>query len=196
MGASSGEPPWDPTAGKFGPFGGQVFAGDFSKIIIRSSLEKVAGAWQGVCFPFLGRNDNAPLVTGESLNPGAIRATFGPDGCLYLGEAAGWGGGANGLQRVVWDGEATPEIRDVKITDRGFRLTFTKPITAATLNNPANYELDRFRFYYHWKYGSPWIDEARVTVKEVKASADDLSAELVLSELKPGFVYELSVPSL
>jgi mono/diheme cytochrome c family protein len=46
------------------------------------------------------------------------------------------------------------------------------------------------------KYGSPWIDEARVAVKEVRAAADGLSAELVLVELKPGFVYELSVPTL
>src|SRR5690606_1559872 len=40
------------------------------------------------------------------------------------------------------------------------------------------------------------IDEARVGVKEVRAAADGLSAELVLAELKPGFVYELSLPTL
>lgn len=196
MGVSSGEPTWDTTAGKFGPFAGQVFVGDYSKLVIRSSLERVAGVWQGVCFPFLGRNDSAAVVSGVPLNAGATRATFAPDGSLYLGEAGGWGAGADGLQRVVWDGRATPEVRDMTLTDRGFLLTFTKPMSAATLANAANYELNRFRFYYHYKYGSPWIDEARVGIREVRPAADGLSAELVLDDLRAGFVYELSVPAL
>jgi mono/diheme cytochrome c family protein len=196
MGVSSGEPVWDLTGGKFGPFEGQVFTGDYSTLVIRSSLEKVAGGWQGVCFPFLGRNDSAGVVSGEKLKAGATRAVFGPDGALYLGEAGGWGAGADGLQRVLWDGRVSPEVKNMTLTERGFRLTFTRPMSAATLANPANYGLTRFRFYYHYKYGSPWIDEAPVAVREVRAAADGLSAELVLEELKAGFVYELSVPSL
>ena len=196
MGVSSGEPAWDQSGGKFGPFAGQVFAGDFTRLVIRSTLEKVAGAWQGACFAFLGRNDTPGVVSGDSLLAGSVRATFASDGSLYLGETGGWGGGANGLQRVVWDGKVTPEVKEMKITDRGFRLTFTRPMSAATLANPASYEINRFRFYYHWKYGSPWIDEARVPVTAVQPAADGLSAELVLADLKPGFVYELSVPTL
>src|SRR5581483_791613 len=37
MGVSSGEPVWDLTGGKFGPFAGQVFTGDFTKLVIRST---------------------------------------------------------------------------------------------------------------------------------------------------------------
>jgi mono/diheme cytochrome c family protein len=196
LGLSNGEPVWDQSGGKFGPFAGQVFCGDYSSLVTRTSLEKVAGAWQGVAFPFLGRNDLPPLVTGEKLKPGSVRAAFAPDGSLYLGETGGWGGGADGLQRVVWDGRPNPEVHDLKLTDRGFRITFTKPMSATTIANPANYEFNRFRFYYHYKYGSPWVDEARVPVTEVRPAADDLSAELVLSELKAGFVYELAVPQL
>jgi mono/diheme cytochrome c family protein/glucose/arabinose dehydrogenase len=196
MGISNGEPIWDQSGGKFGPFAGQVFCGDYSAMVTRSSLEKVAGGWQGVVFPFLGRNDIPPHVTGEKLRAGAVRSAFAPDGSMYLGETGGWGGGADGLQRVVWDGRASPEVRDLKLTDRGFRITFTKPMSAATLANPANYEFNRFRFYYHYKYGSPWVDEARVAVTEARAAADGLSAELVLAELQAGFVYELAVPKL
>ena len=76
------------------------------------------------------------------------------------------------------------------------RLTFTRPLSAATIANPASYELNRFRYYYHVKYGSPWIDEARVAVTQVLAADDGRSAELVLGELLPGFIYELSVPTL
>ena len=196
MGVSGGEILWDTTGGKFGPFAGQVFAGDYTKIVIRAALEKVAGEWQGVCFPFLGRNETAAYTSGEKLLAGITRSTFAPDGSLYLGAAGGWGAGANGLQRVIWDREVSPEVRDVKLTDRGFRLTFTRPMSAATLAAAANFEVNRFRYYYQYKYGSPWVDEARVAVTAVRPSADGLSAELALAELKPGFVYELSVAAL
>ena len=196
MGISGGEPVWDLTGGKFGPFAGQVFAGDQSALVVRSALEQVAGGWQGACFPFLGRNENAPYARGEKLTAGAMRSAFAPDGSLYLGATSGWGAGADALQRVVWDGQISPEMRDIKITERGFRITFTRPMHAATLANPANFAVERFRFYYQYKYGSPWVDESRVAVSAVRPAADGLSAELVLAELKPGFVYELSVPAL
>jgi mono/diheme cytochrome c family protein len=173
-----------------------VFVGDYSKLVVRASLQKVAGAWQGVCFPFLGRNENAGVVSGDRLKAGSTRAVFGPDGSLYLGATAGWGAGEDGIQRISWDGRNAPELHDIKLTARGFAITFTRPISAATIARAENYELNRFRYYYHVKYGSPWIDEARVAVKEVRAAADGLNAELVLSELKPGFIYELSVPTL
>ncbi len=196
MGVSGGEPVWDTTGGKFGPFAGQVFAGDYSRIVVRSSLEQIAGVWQGACFPFLGRNETAPYATGEKLIAGATRAVFAPDGSLYLGATAGWGAGADGIQRVVWDGQIPPEVREIKITKRGFRLNFTRPMSAATIAAAANFEINRFRFYYQHKYGSPRVDEARVAISAVRPAADGLSAELVLAELKPGFVYELSVAAL
>ena len=196
MGVSSGEPTWDQSGGKFGPFGGQIFLGDFTKLVIRASLDRVAGAWQGACFPFLGHYDTPANVSGVPLAAGSVRSQFSPDGSLYLGETGGWGGGSDGLQRIVWDGRVTPEMRDVKLTARGFAVTFTRPMSAAALARLENFEITRFRFFYHWKYGSPWIDEAKIAVKEVRASADGLAAELVLAELKPGFVYELSVPAL
>src|SRR5690606_986947 len=53
LGGSPGEPVWDTTGGKFGPFAGQVFIGDFTKLISRVYLEKVAGEYQGAAFPFI-----------------------------------------------------------------------------------------------------------------------------------------------
>lgn len=196
MGISGGEPVWDTTGGKFGLFGGQVFSGDQSTIVVRSALEQVAGTWQGACFPFLGRNENAPYASGEKLTAGAMRSAFAPDGSLYLGATAGWGAGADALQRVTWDGQVSPEVRDIKITARGFRLRFTRPMSGATLADPASFAVEHFRFYYHYKYGSPQVDEAPDRVTEVRPAADGLSAELVLAALQPGFVYELSLAAL
>lgn len=196
MGNSPGEPVWDLTRGKFGPYAGQVFVGDYSKLMIRAAPEKVAGAWQGACFPFLGRNELAPYVTGERYKAGGTRATFGPDGALYVAATAGWGAGEDGLQRITWDGQVAPDLHTVALTARGFRVSFTRPMSRDALTNPAAYEFTRFRFYYHSKYGSPWVDEAKVAVTEVRPATDLQSVELILAELKPGFVYELSVPTL
>ena len=196
MGISPGEPVWDQTGGKFGPFAGQVFTGDYSKLVIRSSLERVAGAWQGACFPFLGRNETPGYISGDKLKAGITRAAFGPDGSLYFAATAGWGAGEDGLQRISWDGRVSPEIRDIKITDRGFNVCFTRAMDAATIAKADAYEVTRFRYYYHYKYGSPWVDEERVPVSETRVAADHLSAEVVLAALKPGFVYEISVPTL
>jgi mono/diheme cytochrome c family protein len=196
MGISPGEPVWDRTAGKFGPFAGQVFTGDYSRLVIRSNLERVAGTWQGACFPFLGRNENPPYAAGAKLKAGITRSVFGPDGSLYFAATAGWGAGEDGLQRITWDGKVSPDIRDIKITERGFAIAFTRAMDPATLAKKDAYEINRFRYYYHNKYGSPPVDEARVAVNEVHVAVDRMSANIVLAELKPGFVYEVSVPAL
>ena len=99
MGTSPGQPVWDTTGGRFGPFAGQVFTGDYSRLVVRASLEQVAGVWQGACFPFLGRNEAPPHVTGARLKGGGTRAAFAPDGSLWIACTAGWGAGEDGLQR-------------------------------------------------------------------------------------------------
>jgi mono/diheme cytochrome c family protein len=196
LGVSPGEPAWDTSGGKFGPYAGQVFTGDYSRIVIRAALEKIAGTWQGAAFPFLGRNEAAPYVTGDRLKAGTTRGAFGPDGSLYLAATAGQGAGEDGLQRISWDGKASPDIREIRLTDRGFRIGFTRPMNPDTLAAAGSYELTRFRYYYHYKYGSPWVDETRVAIKTVAAAADGLSATLELEALEPGYVYEFSLPRL
>lgn len=194
-GVSSGEPVWDLTGGRFGPYAGQVFVGDFSSMILRVSLEKVAGAWQGAMYPFLGRADLPGTVLGERLAAGNTRLAFGPDGSLYTAQTGGWGGGSDGLQRIAWDGTAAPEMQDVSLTERGFRIRFTESMDPATLT-AAGFRISRFRFYYHVEYGSPWIDEAELPVGALRVSEDRRQVELDLAGLAAGFVYEIDVPGL
>lgn len=194
-GVSAGEPVWDVTGGRFGPYEGQVFVGDFSSMILRVSLEQVAGAWQGAMYPFLGRGDLPGTVTGERLAAGNTRLVFGPDGSLYTGQTGGWGGGSDGLQRIVWDGRVAPEMHEITLTERGFRIRFTEPMDPSTLT-AGNFGVTRFRFYYHVEYGSPWIDEALLPVMTVQVSDDRRQAELIVPGLAAGFVYEIGVPEL
>jgi mono/diheme cytochrome c family protein len=196
LGVSPGEPVWDLSGGKFGPYAGQVFVGDFSRIVVRASLEKVAGTWQGAAFPFLGRNETAGYVAGARLKAGTTRGVFGADGSFYLAATSGQGAGEDGLQRITWDGRTAPDMLDIKLLARGFRIIFTRPMSAETTSNPENYEINRFRYYYHSTYGSPRIDEVRLAPIKVQPAADGLSVDVTIEDLKPGFVYEFSLPRL
>jgi len=185
LGGSPGEPAWDLSAGKFGPFAGQVFLGDYSKLISRVLLEKIDGEYQGAAFPFF-RN--------EGLRQGNTRMAFSPDGVLYIGQTS-WGVG-EGLQRLSWTGEMPVEILAVRLLDRGFALEFTVPMEAAAAARPASFPLRRFRYLYHGKYGSPRIDETPVAIAEARISPDARRVELTVPDLKPGFIYEFQLESL
>ncbi|HVR86187.1 MAG TPA: hypothetical protein VMU54_17830, partial [Planctomycetota bacterium] len=54
----------DRTGGKFGPFAGQFFLAElmFGGAIIRASVEKVNGEWQGCAIPFWGKGLLGPLT--------------------------------------------------------------------------------------------------------------------------------------
>jgi mono/diheme cytochrome c family protein len=223
MGGSPGDPVWDTTGGRFGPFAGQVFIGDFTKLITRVDLERVAGEYQGACFPFLrdatgvsailasnggynltipaGRDGrkyfrDAPPLTGTRLRQGNNRLAFAPDGSLYIGQTTrGWASG-DGLQRLVWTGETPVEIRTMRLTVRGFALAFTTPMNAKQLPDKESYRLERFRYLYHSAGGSPRVDQRKIAVEEVKVSEGGRRVELMLEELEPGYIYRLEVDSL
>ncbi len=185
MGQSASQPLWDNTGGKFGPFAGQMFIGDQTKsTVMRVALEKVAGEYQGACFPFR---------TG--LQCGVNRIEFGPEGSLWIGETdRGWGSVGtkrDGLQRLVWRGSAPLEIAAMSLTPVGFDLRFTKEIDRASGENPLNYDFRRYHYHYHRTYGSPQVDVQPVAAKSAKLSEDRKTVSLVLGELLPEKIYEL-----
>jgi len=217
LGGSPGEPVWDTTAGKFGPFAGQVFIGDFTKLISRVYLEKVAGEYQGVAFPFIrdavgleaiqansGRNNltipaggqglkyfrDIPPRKGTPLRFGNMRMVFAPDGSLYVGQTTrGWGKG-DGLQRIVWSGRQPVEMQKVQLTREGFRVTFTTSMNAQQLANPKTWRVNRFRYLYLPK-GSPRVDESKCDLISIRSTSEARSVELKLAQLDPGYIYEI-----
>lgn len=220
MGGSPGEPVWDETRGRFGPFAGQVFIGDFTKLISRVDLERVHGQWQGACFTFLrdavgadalaANNGANNLVApagaegmkyfrdvsprpGVPLRQGNMRMAFAPDGSLYVAQTTrGWGPG-DGLQRIVWTGKTPFAIRTMRLTPRGFRLQFTAPFDPQAATVAANYRLGRFRYVYHEHYGSPRVDSQELRVKEARLAPSRDTVELDIDRLDPGYIYELEV---
>jgi mono/diheme cytochrome c family protein len=196
LGVSAGEPIWDLSEGRFGPFAGQTFVGDFTNLVIRVELQKVGGAYQGVAFPFLGRSEDPDFASGDRLKQGGIRMTFAPDGSLYLGLTSGWGAGVIGLQKVTWDGAVPAEVLSLQLTERGFALKFTQPMDRATVQALTRQGVRAFRYYYQVQYGSPPIDETTRPISEVQVAADGLSAELTVPGLQAGFVYEFDFEKL
>lgn len=222
LGGSPGEPVWDTTGGKFGPFEGQVFIGDFTKLISRVFLEKVAGEFQGAAFPFIrdaigleaiqanrgsdnltipaGRDGlkhfrDVPPRSGTPLRPGNMRMAFAPDGSLYVGQTTrGWGQG-DGLQRLVWSGRTPVEIETMQLTAGGFRLVFTTAMDRERLADAKTWRVSRFRYLY-LPSGSPRVDESPVEIRDLRIDEGGRRVELDLAGLEPGFIYEVELEAL
>jgi sugar lactone lactonase YvrE len=185
VGQSPAQPLCDPTDGKFGPFGGQIFIPDqTSSIVSRVALEKVAGEYQGAVFPFR-----------RGFQSGNNRMAFAPDGSLWVGQTdRGWGavgGRPFGLERLSWTGRVPFEIRAMRATPDGFELEFTRPVDPAAASSPSAWSLQHYRYLYHETYGSPQVDVTPAKVDSVRVSPDGRSARLAVPDLVPGRIYEL-----
>lgn len=175
----------DSTAGKFGPFAGQLFVGEMTKgLIARVALEKVAGQYQGACFLF-------------RRGLGAVnRLTFGPDGKLYFARVnRGWGGGGlgDGLARLEFTGRAPLEMQTVHLLHDGFEITLTKPAAAGVGQDAKAYGLEQYGYHYWKTYGSPRIDVEPVQIENITWSPDRRTVRLKTSKLKPGRVCKLTL---
>lgn len=194
MANSPSQPLCDLTAGRFGPFAGQLFVGEMNRArIVRLMLEQVAGEWQGACIPFI---DNQGLRKGNN------RLAFAPDGSLWVGQITyGWGGD-KGIQRISYTGQPPVDVYTMKLTRQGFELTFTQPLAPAAARNPENYQFRHYYYPYHKKGRGEGVDASKqedvqaVAVKGVELSADGKKVSLVLDQLKAGYIYELKLGAL
>ena len=180
----------DTTGGKFGPFAGQLFVGEFTmSFVSRVFLEQVKGKYQGACFRFR-----------EGLQCAALRMAWGGDGSMFVGQSnRGWnslGTRSYGLQRIVWTGKTPFEIRTMEALSDGFRLTFTRPVDTRVANAPGSYRFSSYTYPYHSKYGGEEIDGKRLKVAAVRVASDGMSVELKVAGLREGYVHELDASAL
>lgn len=156
---SPGEPTFDTTRGKFGPFKGQAFVGDQTMSnLMRVSLEKVNGQYQGAVWNFI-----------RPLECGVIRQVFDSQGRMYVGQTGrGWrsaGKDMFGLRRITYDGKTAPvEMHSIKLTKSGFRIKFTQPIAAESFENPENIVVESWKYKYQPDYGSPKVDNKKLAI--------------------------------
>ena len=171
--------------GKFGPFDGQFFVGEFTDSkVSRVFLEKVDGEYQGAAFPFLA-----------GFASGVVRLLFAPDGSLFVGMSSrGWsslGTQSYGLQRVRWSGVTPFAIREMHAQPDGFELVFTTEVDPATAGLAASYTLKSYTYLYSGAYGSAEIDVQPLTVTGVSVSADRHRVRLRTEGLRALYVHEL-----
>ncbi len=190
MGQSATDIMLDDSTGKFGPFAGQFFVGEFTQAgMSRVFLEKIAGEYQGACFPF--RSGFASAV---------LRMAQGTDGSMFVGLTnRGWsslGTASYGLQRLVWTGEMPFEIKEMRAQPNGFELVFTKPVERTSASDPASYLMNSYTFLYQSSYGSEEIQKQNPAVTSATVSEDGLSVRLTVNGLRELFVHELAAAGI
>ena len=185
---------FDSTGGKFGPFENQLFIGEMNhERIVRVILERVGGALQGACLPF---------IDGRGLRMGNNRIAFAPDGSMWVGQTDhGWAG-AEGIQRIVYTGETPMDIYSMNLTEKGFDLTFTRPVDMDLASDTANYQFRHYYYDYYKKDETEPVDKAiqldvqSVPVTAINISSDGKRVSLTLSKLEPGYIYELKLKNI
>ncbi len=190
MGQSAAGIECDLSAGKFGPFEKQLFVGDQThSTIMRVSLEKVNGRYQGACYPFR-----------QGFSCGIVPARFAPDGSLFVGGTSrGWGsrgGKPFALERLVWTGKVPFEIHEMKAEPDGFTLTFTKPVDPKTAGDVASYKVETYTYIYQADYGSPEVDRTMPSIDKITVAPDNKSVRIQLSKLEEGHIHQLAAPGV
>ena len=185
MGKSPAGMVWDTTEGGFGPFAGQVFVTDqHHSSVMRVSLEKVGGRWQGACYPFR-----------YGFRCGTLRAAWDTDDSMIVGMTnRGWGSRGNeayGVARLRWTGKVPFEIHEMRAVTDGFVLEFTRPADPATLSDLAGYKMESYTYKLHSTYGSPEVDKQIPEISKASPAPDGLSVHLKVEGLRAGYVHEL-----
>lgn len=150
---SPGNPVWDTTEGKFGPFKGQIFIGDQTlSNIHRVDIETINGIEQGSIMPF-----------ASGLPSGPMRLTFSPTGELWAGQTGrGWvsrGGKQSALQKFKWSGKTEQAIHSVNVKRTGLQMNFTLPIPEADRGSYDKAVIDSWHYQDTSKYGSPEMNK-------------------------------------
>jgi len=185
MGQSTTDIVLDASNGRFGPFSGQLFVGEFTQAgLSRVFLEQVDGEYQGACFPF--RSGFASAV---------LRMAQGTDGSMFAGLTnRGWsslGTASYGLQRLAWTGKVPFEIKEMRAQPDGFELVFTKPVDRASASESLSWAMNSYTYLYQSTYGSDEIQKHDLPVASATVSDDGLRVRLKVGNLRGLFVHEL-----
>ena len=103
-----------------------------------------------------------------------------------------WAGGS-GLQRIMWTGKTPMELADMKLTERGFDLTFTHPLGNV---EATQFEFQRYYYKYHQSYGSPQLGKEAVQITDLKLLRGARTLMIYLDKLTPGYVYQLDLNNI
>ena len=91
------------------------------------------------------------------------------------------------------------DIFTMTLAKEGFDLTFTQPVEISSATNVKNYKIRSYRYEYKKKDIDEGIDVANqfdvqdVNVLNSQISEDGKKISLQIKDLKPGYIYELTL---
>ncbi len=181
----------------FGPFEGHLIGCEYNlQKLVRFTVEKVQGQWQGAVYPF-SRPDH-PLASQALLGP--VVCGVSPQGELVVGNLrdSAWGGGNNQGHVVVFrpQDKWPLGIAQVRAWHRGFVIHFTGPVDPRHAGRRSAYQVASFRRIRTPAYGGPDVDRRQEVVRLVQVAPDRRSVRLELGKLREGFVYEFHLRPL
>jgi hypothetical protein len=179
----------------FAPFEGHLIGCEYdTRRLVRMSLEREDGHWQGAIYPF-----SRQPIADEATFEGPLVCALAPDGDLYVGNIrdSGWGAGSNtgSIVRLRKSGALPPGIGTVRLTNKGFSIDFTDVVDRGRATDPTNYTISSFRRARTPAYGGEDQDR-RVHSVRAKMSRDPRRVFLELDEMREGYVYEFHVRNL
>lgn len=174
-----------------GPYAGQLLIGDVTYGgLQRAYLDEVDGEYQGALFRM-----------SQGFEAGVSRVLQDDDGTLYvggLGAGGNWGQAGKlrfGLQKLEPTGTVPFDMASMKVVEGGFEITYTKPLSAATLTDLAEkYTLEQWRYKATSQYGGPKLDEETLEVTSATASPDGKTVSIQVAGMKPDRVVHLRSP--
>ena len=166
---------------KFGPFNGQMLMPDENgRRITRIMLEKVDGAWQGASTLFLNTKE---------LRAVGVRIVMDNAGktIYYASTARGWQRPDEGLQRITCNGKTPFQVKDCKLTTKGFKLWFTFPLAEPEkLKNQISVQSSRYEYGYRYRSS----DKDKKDHKVIELFGEE-PYEIVIHQLEPSRIYEI-----
>ncbi len=185
-----GNSPSTPSYLNDGPYKGQMIHGEVTHGgVKRVFVEKVDGEYQGAVFRFI-----------QGLEAGVNRLVWGPDGALYvggIGSTGNWGHTGKlwyGLQRLKYNGKPAFEMLAVRAKSDGIEIEFTEPLAEGLGWNPADYNIQQWRYEPTRDYGGPKLDLERLPVKSANVSNDRKKVFLELGNMKANRVVYVRLP--
>lgn len=164
---SGGQQLWVPKTAKFGIAAGELLHLSYGQSTIYHVLkEKIGdGAYQGGV-------TKIPLKLGSS----AQRATFHPDGSLFVTGFRGWQTNAANeaaFQRVRYNPKAVKPIpTGMIVTPKGIHLSFEVELDEELANDPSSFTVQRWKYIRSAQYGS-----GHFSVDQPDAAAEKAAVE-------------------
>lgn len=180
----------------FGPLEGHLVGCEYdTRRLIRMSLQKVNGNYQGCSYPL------TVSTTPEESPLGPICCEVSPAGELVVGNLrdSGWGAGNNigEVIRIQIDpAKLGHGLAEMRATKTGFELDFFQPVDKPLATDVANYSLSSYRRESTPAYGGNDIDRRTERVVTAELSEDKKRVTLTVNDLRAGHNYELRLKSL